>query len=174
MKEKMQTVLMLFSLFLAVSALIFSLQGQQAPAETPAPAAVLKKVVYHVDFAGPRRLSAMITSINNMVNTYQEDLAEYDVRIVFVAHGIRFLTKDKLKGTPFEEDKALAASKNDLMTRLGGLHQIQGVKLELCEITRTSISLDKEKLMPGVELVQSGVVRIAELQHQGFAYLKIQ
>ena len=63
------------------------------------------KVVYHADYASPRRLSAMLTSINNMVTTYQNDLVEYDVRIVFVSYGIRFLTKDKLAKTPFAEDR---------------------------------------------------------------------
>lgn len=178
MKTKTQTALVLFSLFFAVLALVLSLQArqvlQEAAQDDAASTEDVKKVVYHVDFADPNRLSAMITSINNMVNTYQEDLADYDVRIVFVAHGIRFLTEDTLKGTPFVEDRALRARKNDLMTRLSGLHDIQEVKLELCNITRESISLDKEKLMPGVELVQSGVVRIAELQEKGFAYLKIQ
>ncbi len=31
----------------------------------------------------------MLTSVNNMVTHYQNELVEYDVRIVFVAHGIR-------------------------------------------------------------------------------------
>jgi len=132
------------------------------------------KVVYHADYAEPRRVSAMITSINNMVTTYQNDLVEYDVRIVFISHGIRFLTNDKLKGTPFAEDKALAESRSSLMQRLSGLQAVQGVKLELCDITRQAIRLDREKLMPNVKLVRSGVVRIAELQHNGFAYLKVE
>ena len=132
------------------------------------------KVVYHADFANPRRLSAMLTSINNMVTTYQNDLVEYDVRIVFVSHGIRFLTKDKLAKTPFAEDKALAERRDNLMQRLVSLQEVQEVKLELCDITRQAAKLDAKKLMPNVKLVRSGVVRIAELQHQGFAYLKIE
>jgi hypothetical protein len=35
-------------------------------------------------------------------------LIEYDIRIVFVAHGIRFLTDYKLLETPFQEDAAIA------------------------------------------------------------------
>ena len=140
----------------------------------PAPAEPVAKVVYHADFADPRRFSAMLTSINNMVTTYQHDLIEYDVRIVFVAYGIRFVTADALKGTVFAEDAALKARRKDLLERLGFLQNAQGVKLELCGITREQTRLDPEKLIPGVELVPSGVVRIAELQHQGFAYIKIE
>lgn len=145
-----------------------------APVPAPARAEPVAKVVYHADFADPRRFSAMLTSINNMVTTYQNDLAEYDVRIVFVAHGIRFVTADALKDTPFAEDAALKERRKDLIERLRSLHDTQGVKLELCGITREQVRLEPAKLIAGVELVPSGVVRIAELQHQGFAYIKIE
>ncbi len=146
-----------------------------APAADPAkPAPVVHKVVYHADFADPDRVSAMIVNINNMVTTYQQGLEEYDVRIVFIAHGIRFVTADPLKGTPFAEDAKLKARRAELLQRITQLREIQEVKLELCEITRTSINLPKEKIIPGVTAVHAGVVRIAELQSQGFAYLKVQ
>ena len=74
--------------------------GVMHAAETkpaPAPAAKaealapqLAKVVWHVDFADPRRLSAMIQNVNNMVSTYQGTFQEYDVRIVFIAGGHPF------------------------------------------------------------------------------------
>lgn len=139
-----------------------------------APTEQVEKVVYHADFADPRRFSAMLTSINNMVTVYQSDLKEYDVRIVFVSHGIRFLTADPLKGTPFAEDAALKAQRQALLERVRSLHDTQGVKLELCNITLESAHLDPKKLLPGVDLVPSGVMRLAELQHRGFAYLKIE
>lgn len=132
------------------------------------------KVVYHADFADPRRFSAMLTSINNMVTFYQNELIDYDVRIVFVAHGIRFLTDDALKNTPFTTDSALEERRSNLQGRLGALNTVQGVKLELCDITRAQIGLEEQKLYEGVDLVPSGVVRIAELQRQGYAYIKIE
>jgi len=132
------------------------------------------KVVWHVDFGEPRRLSAMIQNVNNMVTTYQGELAEYDVRIVFVAAGIRFLTEDPLARTSFAEDKEYRARRAELIQRLQQLRTVQNVKLELCEITRETVNLPKEKIIPGVESVRSGVVRIAELQHKGFAYLKVE
>ena len=132
------------------------------------------KVVYHADFADPRRFSAMLTSINNMVTYYQNQLIDYDVRIVFVAHGIRFLTDDKLEGTPFAEDAEMAERRQNNAGRLDALRAVQGVKLELCDITRSQIGLAEDKLYEGVTMVPSGVVRIAELQDEGFAYIKIE
>lgn len=132
------------------------------------------KVVYHADFADPRRFSAMLTSINNMVTWYQNELIDYDVRIVFVAHGIRFLTDDRLEGTPFAADAALEERRSNLRGRLSTLHSVQGVRLELCDITRSQINLARDRLYQGVEIVPSGVVRLAELQGRGFAYIKIE
>jgi uncharacterized protein len=143
-------------------------------AEEKAPTESVEKVVYHADFADPRRFSAMLTNINNMVTVYQQDLKEYDVRIVFVSNGIRFVTADALKGTPFAEDAELKVRRKELLERVKSLHDTQGVKLELCEITREAARLDPSKVLPGVERVPSGVVRLAELQHQGFAYLKVE
>jgi intracellular sulfur oxidation DsrE/DsrF family protein len=142
------------------------------PVRSADPEGKVARVVWHVDFAEPRRFSAMLTSIYNMVTTYENELMDYDVRIVLLSHGIRFVTTDKLKGTPFEEDKVLAESRKNLMTRLNSLREVSGVKLALCEITRAAVRLDKDKIMQGVELVPSGVVEVARLQSEGFSYLK--
>ncbi|MDH5648200.1 MAG: DsrE family protein [Gammaproteobacteria bacterium] len=157
--------------FMAGAMALLMLSGVAAFAVADEPVA---KVVYHVDFADPDRLGATLVSINNMVNTYQESLMEYDVRIVFLGEGIRFLTDDPLKGTPFAEDEKLKAQKKVLMERLTSAREVQDVKLELCNITLTSVNLSQKKLLPGITLVPSGVVRLAELQSKGFAYLKMQ
>lgn len=132
------------------------------------------KVVYHADFNDPRRFSSMLTSIYNMVSTYQNDLREYDVRIVFNSYGIRFLTDDKLEGTPFEADEALLGRREDLKGRLMSLQNAYDVKLELCDITRKQVGLSEDKVYEGVASVESGVVQVAELHSQGFAYIKIE
>ncbi|SFV78136.1 hypothetical protein MNB_SUP05-10-731 [hydrothermal vent metagenome] len=160
----------MFKQLLMAILLVASFGGSVAMAEEDE----LSKVVYHADFADPRRFSAMLTSINNMVTYYQNEMIEYDVRIVFVAHGIRFVTSDKLEETPFAEDKAMAERRESNTGRLLTLNSVQEVKLELCDITRSGIGLDESKLLEGVESVPSGVVRIAELQSQGFAYIKIE
>ena len=134
----------------------------------------IAKVVYHVDFPDPRRFSSLLTSVNNMVTYYQNELIEYDVRIVFVAHGVRFVTDDKLTGTPFEEDAAMAERRQNNAGRLASLRSVQSVQLELCDITRSQIGLAEEKLYEGVTMVPSGVVQLAKLQSEGFAYIKIE
>jgi intracellular sulfur oxidation DsrE/DsrF family protein len=132
------------------------------------------RVVYHADFSDPRRFSAMLTSINNMLTHYNNELIEHDVRIVFVAHGIRFVTDDALAKTPFAADAELNERRENLKGRLLSLHEVHDVKLELCDITRSETGLAMEKLYEAVDSTPSGVVRIAELQRKGYAYIKIE
>jgi hypothetical protein len=132
------------------------------------------KVVYHADFADPRRFSAMLTSVYNMVTTYRNDLRDYDVRIVFNSYGIRFLTDNELKDTPFETDAELRENRENLRGRLMSLQNTYDVELELCDITRERVKLPKAEIYEGVDSVTSGVVRVAELQSEGFAYIKIE
>ena len=84
------------------------------------------------------------------------------------------LTRLALKGTPFAEDEAYRKARPDLITRLEQLRTLHNVKLELCEITREAVQLPKDKVIEGVQPVRSGVVRIAELQSKGYAYLKVE
>lgn len=136
-------------------------------------AAAGHKVVYHIDFSDPTRYSATITSINNMIDAYEQELSDYDVRIVFVAGGARFVTDDKLSKTPFAEDKDFAKRRDELKGRLATLRDSRNVKLYVCGNTSKEFGIDN-KLYKGVNIVTSGVVEVAALQEQGFSYLKIQ
>ncbi len=131
------------------------------------------RVVYHVDFSDPTRYSATITSVNNMIDAYEQELSDYDVRIMFVAGGARFVTDDKLAKTPFAEDKEFAKRKEELKGRLGSLRDSRGVKLFICGNSAKEFGIE-DKLYKGVTIVPSGVVEAASLQEQGFSYIKIQ
>lgn len=132
------------------------------------------KVVYHVDFKDPTRYSATLTSINNIINFYESQLMEAEVHLVFVGYGLRFTTDDALKGTPYAADKALLKRRDELKGRLDALINVRGVKVHLCDKTRKEVGLDKAKVYKGIDLTASGVAKIAMLQSEGFAYLKIQ
>ena len=132
------------------------------------------KVVYHVDFNDPTRYSATLTSINNIMNFYESELMEPEVHLVFVGYGLRFTTDDTLKGTPYEHDKALLDRRDEFKGRLDALINVRGVKVHLCDKTRDEVGLAKDKVYKGIQLTPSGVAKIAILQSEGFAYLKVQ
>jgi hypothetical protein len=130
------------------------------------------KVVYHVDYKNPRRFSAQLTSIYNMVHHYRNQLRDYDVRVVVNSFGVRFFTDDNLKGTPFEAGEHLKEQREDLKGRIQSLINTYDVKVAICDITREQIGLAKDAFYKGVSFVPSGVVEVARLQQKGFAYIK--
>ena len=132
------------------------------------------KVVWHVDYSSPSRFSATLTSLYNMATTYDGELKDYDIRVVFVGQGIRFLTDDRLVGTPFAATREYRKRRQGLKDRFRSLQVSFNIKMELCNITRRAVNLDKKSLYPNVTIVQSGVVRITELQSRGYAYIKVQ
>lgn len=140
----------------------------------PAQADDTQRVVYHVDFADPTRYSATLTSINNLINDAEQTLLPWDVHLVLVGYGIRFATDDPLEGTPYVADEALNERRAELKGRLQTLIEIRDVKVHLCDFTRKEINLPEDKLYEGIGLVNSGVAKIADLQREGYAYLKIQ
>ncbi|MDG4866920.1 DsrE family protein [Guyparkeria sp. 1SP6A2] len=133
-----------------------------------------QRVVYHVDFPDPTRYSATLTSINNLINDAEQKLLPWDVHLVLVGHGIRFATDDPLEGTAFAADEALNERRAELKGRLQSLVEMRDVKVHLCDVTRKETGLAEDQLYEGVELVGSGVAKIADLQRDGYAYLKIQ
>lgn len=118
-------------------------------------AAAQDKVVYHIADAQAQALSAL----RNLRNHLDVDPT---AQITVVAHGngVDFLmedAKDK-SGTPYD---ALVA----------GL-KARGVKFEVCEITLKNRGLKREQFIQEADFTPSGVVRLAKLQTQGFAYIR--
>lgn len=48
----------------------------------------------------------------------------------------------------------------------------RGVRFEVCEITLKNRNLKKEQFIQEADFTPSGVVRLTQLQRQGFAYIK--
>ena len=112
-------------------------------------------VAYHIDDTASQALKGL-RNIRNHIDT------DPGVKIIVVTHalGVDFLmtgTKDRNE-SPY--DATVAALK------------ARGVKFEVCEITLKNRNLKKEQFIEEAEFTPSGVVRLAKLQKQGFAYIK--
>ena len=156
------------TLLLALAALIAT--GMAGPAVAEAD----RKVVFHVDFAEPGRFNLTLINVRNMVKHYKGELLDYDVRMVFISRAVRYVTDEEMADTPFETPEAFESRRAEFRDRLQTLAEVHGVKLELCNITRTIGELEEDDLYANVDVVPSGVVRVAELQRQGFQYIKVQ
>ena len=114
------------------------------------------KVVYHVNDSGVQAANAL-RNIGNHLEVNPQ------ARIVVVTHaqGVDFLfdgAKDR-NGNPYN------IVVEDLKSR--------GVKFEVCEITLRNRNLVKDRFIPEVTYVPSGVAEITRLQQrEGYAYLR--
>jgi intracellular sulfur oxidation DsrE/DsrF family protein len=113
------------------------------------------QVVYHIDDAATQGLKGL----RNIRNHLDTDPA---ARITVVTHaqGVDILmegAKDAAGGLFAGPVAALVA---------------RGVKFEVCEITLRNRNLSKEQFLQEAAFTPSGVVRLAKLQKQGFAYIK--
>ncbi|WP_018950184.1 DsrE family protein [Thioalkalivibrio sp. ALMg11] len=132
-----------------------------------------RNIAWHVGFDNPSQYSSMLGSINSMVEAYEGRLIDYDIVLVFRSAGIRFVTDDNLEGTPFEvdPDREFAEQRDELRARLLSFVNMYNVRLELCDNTRQAVGLPLEEFYEPVELVDSGIVQLGDLHHEGYAVM---
>ena len=112
-------------------------------------------VVYHIDDTAAQALKGL-RNIRNHIDT--DPTAK--VTVVTHAFGVDFL----MEGMKDANGGAFAGPVAALVAR--------GVKFEVCEITLKNRNLKKEQFIQEADFTPSGVVRIAKLQKQGYAYIK--
>jgi hypothetical protein len=112
-------------------------------------------VVYHIDDAGTQALKGL----RNIRNHLDVDPSA-KITVITHAQGVDFLLQDAKdrNDSPYEGPVAALVAR--------------GVRFEVCEITLKNRNLQKEQFLQEASFTPSGVVRLAKLQQQGFAYIK--
>lgn len=113
------------------------------------------RVVYHVSDAETQALAAL-RNIRNHLDT------DPTAKITLVAHaqGVDFL----MEGAKDKNGSLYAGPVSALKNR--------GVTFEVCQITLKTRNLKEDQFIPEADFTPSGVVRLAKLQAQGYAYIK--
>jgi len=126
-----------------------------ARAETTAPAPDKRKVVYHL-----ADLDKVVFVLGNIQNHFDGMGGPDKVTIALVAHG------PALKAFH-------AASANPDVTQRVARYVGAGVQFAACGKTMKAQEVTLKDLLPGfVAAEEGGVVRLAELQSQGYVYLR--
>ena len=112
-------------------------------------------IVYHIDDTSTQALKGL-RNIRNHLDT------DPSAKITVVTHafGVDFL----MEGMKDRNESPFAATVAALTAR--------GVKFEVCEITLKTRNLKKDQFIQEADFTPSGVVRLAKLQKQGYAYIK--
>ena len=141
---------------LAVLALAVSVGSQPRAADAPKS----HHVAVQIDVADPAVMTLALNNIGAMYAYYQNAGEPVDIEIVAFGPGLAMLRDDI---SPVKD-------------RLATFHTAHpGLVLSACENTRRSASRAEGKEVPIVSeahSVPSGVVRLTELQEQGYSYLR--
>lgn len=113
------------------------------------------RVVYHFDNAAAQGLKGL----RNMRNHLDVDP---QAKLTAVAHA---------EGIDMLMEGAKAANGTEYAPLVSAL-KARGVVFEVCEITLKNRNLKKDAFIQEADFTPSGVVRIAKLQKEGFAYIK--
>ena len=142
-------------LWAAASAFGAAFAASRAGAATEAPATKKLKVVYHLT-----DLDKVSFVVGNIQNHLDGVGGPDNVTIALVVHG--------------QALRAFHASAaNPDLTRHIGLFSRAGLELAVCGNTMKSQNVTLKDLLPGfIAAERGGVVRIAELQSQGYVYLR--
>ncbi|MDO8397126.1 MAG: DsrE family protein [Bradyrhizobium sp.] len=139
----------------AVSALGTAFAASRASAATDAAPAAKLKVVYHLN-----DLDKVSFVLGNIQNHFDGVGGPDHVTIALVIHGQALRSFH------------LSAANPDITRRVAQFSKA-GVELAACGNTMKSQKIELKDLLPGfVGVEQGGVVRIAELQSQGYLYLR--
>ena len=118
------------------------------------------KIAFHVDESDPKVMNLALNNLQNVSNYYAGKGEK--VIIELVAYGPRM--KMFVKGKSPVEDRISTMSMS-----------IDGLKFSACGNTHHKMSEKAGRdvaLIDGVGMAPSGVVRLVELQEQGYAYVR--
>lgn len=110
-------------------------------------------VVLHIDVDDNERLTMAIGNFNNLL----KEISMSGSGVCLLANGssVKLLTND---ANPFMNDiKALSE---------------KGVRFYICNNSLTKFQLSPNDMLPQCEVVRAGVLKLIELQSDGYAYIK--
>lgn len=116
-----------------------------------------QKVIYHVNYAEPGRLSETFTNISNHIEAVGED--RIDIKVMMHGKAIEFL-RDAV------EDEARQIQLDSL--------RLSGVQLLVCGNTLNGYNITTDDLyeVEPEDMVQAGLPAIVDLQQKGYIYVR--
>jgi intracellular sulfur oxidation DsrE/DsrF family protein len=138
-------------------------QKSTAPAQSTAPRTTDKKphrLVLQVNTNEPATMNLALNNAANVVQHYKDLGEEVEVEIVTFGPGLHMLRDDT---SPVKDRIAAMAQR------------MPAISFKACGNTRGNMQKAEEKevrLIPQASLVKSGVVRLMELQEQGWTYIR--
>ena len=120
------------------------------------------RIVLHVDQNDPAVMNQALNNANNILDYYRDKHEDIEIEIVAYGPGLHMLRDD-------------TSPVKDRIKTLADVSFPYKVTFSACNVTKTNMERVEGKTVPLVaqaRIVPAGVVRIMELQEQGYAYAK--
>ena len=135
------------------------------------------KIVYQCDFPDITRMHFLLTTLNNVVKHYQSTLQDYEIDVVALGPCLQYVMKD-FKDTGFEKKPYIEHGGpvgNGTAGRIKSLLMTAGDNMKIigCQNTMKKKNVKEEQMEDYVELTPAGIIKIVDLQREGYAYIKI-
>jgi uncharacterized protein len=147
---------MLRSFFLAPLAGLFAVEAAQAQAAKP------HRVVIQVDQNDPAVMNLALNNARNLLDYYRDKKEDVDVEIVAYGPGLHMLRDD-------------TSPVKDRIKELANVSFPSKIAFSACNNTKEGMEKREGHaitIIPQAKIVPAGVVRIMELQEQGYSYVK--
>ncbi len=110
------------------------------------------RVIFHLDEADAKKQASVLRNIRNML----EDLGDDQTQVELVAHG---------PGLDIFLDQS---------TVVDGIEELlaRGVIMSACRNTLHERNIAQERLLPGVQIVSSGIGELVRRQQEGWMYVR--
>lgn len=144
--------------------------GAWSGAAVASPAYGKQKVVYHINYDDPKQQAGALRNIQNHINAVGAENLE--LRVVMHGNGVALVVLPE--ALPQLPKFKHANATETMQANIDGLKN-QGVAFKVCANTLKGRSVDMEDQLYNVDsndIVSSGVAELAQLQAQGFTYIK--
>ena len=126
------------------------------------------RAVYDVRKSNPKVLAAYLKAIVVNHADLLKEGAKPDLRLVFIAEAVKYITTDPTPEIAMEHEATLAEIAKTV-TELDRL----GVKMEVCGGATRAFGVDNETLLPELKAVRSGFIAVMGYQNQGYALVPV-
>jgi len=133
-----------------------------APASDAATKSQAHRIAFQIDQADPEIMNQVLNNVDNIVEYYNAKREEVEVEVVAYGPGLNMLREDK---SPVKE--RLARMKDSSFPA--------NLQFSACHNTMSAMEKKEGHSIPVVSeavVVPSGVVRLNELQEQGWSYIR--
>ncbi len=113
------------------------------------------KAVFHINEDNQDTLKNLFSGIYSLIDSLKG--SEIKVEVVITDRGIINFMKGNIDKYTYETINELLGS---------------GVKFNVCNISLRSLGIPFKDLIEGLNLVESGIVKIIELVNDGYVYIK--